>query len=282
MRNALTVLVALFVAAPAGAAAATPEIHAHRGGSVLDGVPTFAENTMPAFRNAALVEHAVLELDAKLTRDGIPVVFHDPTLDRVTSCSGRIADRTLAQLADCPVDVLGSPGSIFGAVPASTPTPVPTLSSVLGFARRTGAGVNLEIKNQPGDEDFDATAAFASRVMGVVARAGLAPSRLIVQSFWPVNLEVARLRLPGVELSLLTLPQVNILGAPATALRDYRWISPSGVPGAADVSLAHALGRRIVPYTLDTPADVRAAAAAGVDALITDDPVMARRALAGG
>jgi glycerophosphoryl diester phosphodiesterase len=48
---------------------------------------------------------------------------------------------------------------------------------------------------------------------------------------------------------------------------------------AAYVRLAHSRGLRVVPYTIDTRRAVRAVAAAGVDALITDDPTMARRAL---
>ena len=54
-------------AAPATAWAA-PGIHAHRGGSVLDGAPAYPENTMPAFRNASRAGY-VLELDVKLTAD---------------------------------------------------------------------------------------------------------------------------------------------------------------------------------------------------------------------
>ena len=42
------------------------------------------------------------------------------------------------------------------------------------------------------------------------------------------------------------------------------------------MALAHSLGQRVVPYTLDQPGAVRRAAALGVDAVITDDPAMAR------
>jgi glycerophosphoryl diester phosphodiesterase len=41
---------------------------------------------MPAFRNAALEERAVVELDVRLTKDGVPVVIHDDTPDRTTTC----------------------------------------------------------------------------------------------------------------------------------------------------------------------------------------------------
>jgi glycerophosphoryl diester phosphodiesterase len=46
-----------------------------------------------------------------------------------------------------------------------------------------------------------------------------------------------------------------------------------------DVQQAHGLGLKVVPWTIDTPDGIRGAAAAGVDALITNDPVMAKRAL---
>ena len=49
--------------------------------------------------------------------------------------------------------------------------------------------------------------------------------------------------------------------------------------GVAYVREAHAAGLKVVPFTLDRASEVRAAAKAGVDALITDDPVMAARVL---
>ena len=85
-------------AAPA-ATAKTPAIQAHRGGSVLLGKPRFPENTMPAFRNAILHEHVTIEMDAKLTADGVAVILHDDTLDRTTTCTGLVRNVTLAQLA---------------------------------------------------------------------------------------------------------------------------------------------------------------------------------------
>src|SRR5918999_3783179 len=94
--SGVSVAVAL-LAALAPVASAAPAIHAHRGGSVLAGVPTYPEETMSAFRNAAR-EGWWLELDAKLTRDGVPVVIHDATLDRTTTCSGAVVEKTVGQL----------------------------------------------------------------------------------------------------------------------------------------------------------------------------------------
>lgn len=71
-----------------------PMLVAHRGGSGI--VP---ENTMVAFRQAVDVWHAdMLEMDVRVTRDGVPVVIHDETVDRTTDGSGRVADLTLAEI----------------------------------------------------------------------------------------------------------------------------------------------------------------------------------------
>ena len=65
---------------------------AHRGGSRLA-----PENTMAAFR-AAIDDWGadMLELDVRLSKDGVVMVIHDETVDRTTDGLGRVADHTLA------------------------------------------------------------------------------------------------------------------------------------------------------------------------------------------
>src|ERR671914_798190 len=144
----LVAALAVAAVAPAVAAASHPEVHAHRGGTILNGRAVFAEETLPAYRRAAR-DGFVLEVDAKLTRDGVPVAVHDATLDRTTNCTGEVRAFTLAALRPCRPDVLGSPG---GGTPTRTTAPrgsIPTVAEVLELARLTGAKVNLEIKNVP-------------------------------------------------------------------------------------------------------------------------------------
>lgn len=255
-------------------------IHAHRGGPYANAVPLYPEETMPAFRNAAR-RGWVLELDAKLTSDRVPLVIHDATLDRTTPCTGEVRARTARDIqASCPADVLGSPGSGLPTAPAAEPVRLPLLSDVLALARRTGAVVNLEIKNIPTESDFDPTDGFARTIVGAVRASGLPASQLIVQSFWPPNLEVVKSELPGVETALLTLEQMNLGGPAFAAGRGYEWVSPQfGEDFPAVAAQAHALGLRAVPWTLNDAASVAAAAAGGADAVITDDPPMAAAAL---
>jgi glycerophosphoryl diester phosphodiesterase len=259
-------LAAALVLAPT-AFAAVPQIHAHRGGTVLDGKARFAEESLAAYKNAARNDF-ILEVDAKLTEDGVPVAIHDATLDRTTNCTGEVRTFTLAELAGCRTDF-----------PAGRPARIITIRSLLGYARKAGPTVNLEIKNVPTDPDYDSTPAYANRVMDAVIASRIPRSRLIVQSFIPANLDVAAQRLPGVATSLLSLQAINEPYLQIAFDNDYDIISPEWPVSADYVRRAHGNGLDVIPFTLDSAADVRAARGAKVDELITDDPLMAARAM---
>jgi glycerophosphoryl diester phosphodiesterase len=266
-----TALAVIAAAAPA----ATMEIQAHRGGSFVDGRATYPEATMPAFR-AAAKRGFVLEFDIQMTKDGVPVVIHDDTLDRTTVCRGPVAARTARQIRrSCPTDVLGSPGSALGAKRTRQRIPVPTLAEVLGLVKRTGARASIELKQ------FDPSGASARALAAAVKRSGVPVSSLIVQSFFPPNLAAAREAMPGVALSTLTVKAGEATSIQSAVDMGSAWVSPQFPVDAGYVEAAHAAGLKAVPFTLDTEAEVRAAAEMGIDAIITDDPVMARRVLTG-
>jgi glycerophosphoryl diester phosphodiesterase len=277
LTRALLASAVLFALAPS-AIAATPEIHAHRGGTVVNGKARFAEESLSAYKNAAR-NGFVLEVDAKLTEDRVPVALHDATLDRTTNCTGELRTFTLAELAGCRTDVLGSPGSPLPTRSASKPAPIITIRALLDYAKRAGAKVNLEIKNVPGDPDFDSTPAYANSVMDVVLASRIPRSQLLIQSFISTNLDAARQRMPGVATSLLSVQAINEAFLQAAADKNYDFISPEWPVSADYVSRAHGMGLDVAPFTLDAAADVRAARSTRVDALITDDPLMAGRAL---
>jgi glycerophosphoryl diester phosphodiesterase len=277
LARALLASAVLFALAPS-AIAATPEIHAHRGGTVVNGKARFAEESLSAYKNAAR-NGFVLEVDAKLTEDRVPVALHDATLDRTTNCTGELRTFTLAELAGCRTDVLGSPGSPLPTRSASKPAPIITIRALLDYAKRAGAKVNLEIKNVPGDPDFDSTPAYANSVMDVVLASRIPRSQLLIQSFISTNLDAARQRMPGVATSLLSVQAINEAFLQAAADKNYDFISPEWPVSADYVSRAHGMGLDVAPFTLDAAADVRAARSTRVDALITDDPLMAGRAL---
>lgn len=285
-------LALLLVLAPAASAAASPAVVAHRGGPLQEGAAVAPENSLPAFERAA-AHGWVLEFDVSLTSDGVPVVIHDDTLDRTTDCTGLVKARTAAELRrDCRIDVLGIGAA---AVPIADPEDrpfVPTLAEVLALAQRRGATISPEIKNIPpttpgeltGPDDFDPNpAGFATTVSRALADSGFPQERMIVQSFWPPNLEVARTILPRAQLSFLTLAQMNDPGPEVALARGFGWISPGYDNGLNPtyVERAHLYGEQVTVYTPDSPEDIASAAAAGVDAIISNDPDRVERLTAG-
>ncbi len=146
------------------------------------------------------------------------------------------------------------------------------------YLERTGTHASIEIKNNPGDPDFDATPVFAETVVGAIAASDVPRSNLILQSFWPPNLLIAGELLPDAERAFLTLGQTNNAGSPFARTQGIEWVSPQW-PAAEVVSVAHGFGRRVVPYTIDHEKNIIEATEAGVDGIITNDPTTARRAV---
>lgn len=282
-------LTTVLTLALAATASASPLVVAHRGGALVEGEPVYPESTLPAFENAA--KHGwVLEFDVHLTRDGVPVVIHDGTLDRVSNCRGLVRDRTAAELrAQCWIDRLGRPEE---GPSADNPerTPIPTLAEVLDLAKRYRATISPEIRSIPSTSraglaasDFDPTPpGFAAKVSQALADSGYPQDRIIVQSFWPPNLEVARRYLPNAQLSLLTLKALNDPSPEYAKGFRYDWVSPELAGGLTPthVQRAHAEGEQVSVHTPNREADVAEAVREGVDAIVTDDPALAERVVA--
>jgi glycerophosphoryl diester phosphodiesterase len=91
--------------------AARPVI-AHRGASA-----DAPENTMAAFELALRQGADALELDVRLSRDGVPIVLHDPTLDRTTPLRGPAAAHTAGELRSARVPSLADVLSAFPRTP---------------------------------------------------------------------------------------------------------------------------------------------------------------------
>ncbi|HEY8581750.1 MAG TPA: glycerophosphodiester phosphodiesterase family protein [Capillimicrobium sp.] len=277
LRSTLTAAAATVAAACAAAPAlaADPEIQAHRGGAYVMGKPVYPEAGMPAFAAAAAMR-VTLEMDIQLTKDGKPLVIHDDTLDRTTTCTGPVSALTAKQVRRrCRIDVLGVPDNGLGLRWRTTKQryEVPTLGEVLALARKARRPVNVELKQ------FDPSGASARAFARAVRASAVPLGRVTVQSFFPPNLEAAVAALPGVETSVLTVTAGNAAGVEIATGLGAAWVSPQWPVDRAYVDAAHAAGLRVVPFTLDDPESVAEAAVAGVDGIITDDPAMAIEAV---
>lgn len=107
---------------------------AHRGASAY-----YPENTMASFKGAVELGAEMIELDVLLSRDGVPVVFHDAKLEGHSSGKGLLSRYTLRQLKKLDAGAWFDKG--FAGVQ------IPTLEEVLAFAAGTIA-LNIEIKTE--------------------------------------------------------------------------------------------------------------------------------------
>lgn len=90
----------------------------------------YSENTIPSFQAALDLSFSHLELDVNLTKDGVPVVIHDPTVDRTMNGKGFVQSYTLEELQQLRSD---------------QGERVPTLEEVLKLAKGR-AKVDIELK----------------------------------------------------------------------------------------------------------------------------------------
>lgn len=245
--------------APAG-----PLVLGHRG------APREApENTLVSFRRALGLGADGVELDVQPSLDRLPVVIHDPTLERTTGRHGAVAERTAAELStlDAGHHFSADGGLTFpyrggGAL-------LPALADVVRWAAERGAWLNVEIK-APGAE---------GAVLELLQRQGLL-DRTLLSSFVPSVLVELRRLAPGASRYLL----VEEWGPEEE--RVAREVGAGGVCLADAAATAPVLARLreaalpVVVWTVDDAARIEALLGAGVRGVITNRPevgVAARR-----
>ncbi|MGI6544430.1 MAG: glycerophosphodiester phosphodiesterase [Limnochordia bacterium] len=113
-------------------------LQAHRGYS-----GRFPENTLLAYKEAVAAKADVIELDVRLSADGVAFVMHDENLERTTNGCGPIAATAAAQIKELDA------GSWFD--PRFAGERVPTLAEALEFCRGQ-VRVNIELKTRRLDD----------------------------------------------------------------------------------------------------------------------------------
>lgn len=113
------------------------EIFAHRGSK-----GTHPENTIPAFLEAVRVGADGIELDVQLSKDGVPVVIHDDTVNRTTNGSGLVRELTLKELKklDAHQGYRKHLAALFKK------TKIPTLQEALQTLNKYPLILNIELK----------------------------------------------------------------------------------------------------------------------------------------
>ncbi len=241
-----------------------PLVIAHRGDSAAA-----PENTLPAFAQALTTGADLVELDYHHSRDGVPVVMHDPTFDRTTDVAVRWGrkDIRIDQTTAADLQTLDA-GTWFG--PAFTGTRVPLLTEALDTIRR--GSVTL-IERKAGDA---ATCAHLLRERGLT-------DRVVVQSFDWDFLRALHTLAPEQALGALgPTGQEKPMGpAHVAAVIEFgaRVIVWNEVVTPEGIQAAHDGGLKVWVYTIDDPKKARALVALGVDGIITNRPALIRQTL---
>lgn len=245
-----------------------PLVFAHRGGALLA-----PENTMPAIDTGLALGADGLEIDVQLSRDGIPVVIHDRTLDRTTDRRGPVNALTADELAR--VDAAYH-FTRDGAHPyRGQGIGITTLDAVL--ARHPDTRLIIEMKG--GEPEL-------ARAVGASIRKADAVDRICVGSFHQLSIDTLRAEHPEIATSASqrearwTLHR-SWLRWPFSSRRPYvayqvperagrmRVVSP------ALVRHVHRDGHVIQVWVVNHRDDMRRLLDWGVDGIISDVPDLA-------
>ncbi len=228
---------------------ANPLIIAHRGASAEQ-----PENTLAAFRRALALGVDGIELDVRVTRDGVAVVFHDDSLRRLAGVSGTVAGKTWRELA---------------ALRVRGTEPIPRLVDVLRLTRGR-AVVQIEIKAGP-----------VAPIIRAIKTARAAES-VILACFDGRLLRPARRLAPAIPRMLIS----EGTGTPAGLVRQLAACGAVGlsvnhraVRSVTWVRYFQSRGYAVWCWTVNDARRARRLAGWGINALLGDDPALLRSAV---
>ena len=241
-----------------------PWVIAHRGYS-----GQYPENTASAFEAAIEAGADMIELDVCMTKDRVPVVIHDQTLERTTDGYGLVSEFTLPELKKLDAGSWSSPEFIGESIP--------TLEEVL-LQTRGKISVNIEIKPES-YESVGPSDAIEKQICIMVEKFGMNESVLISSfeySFFPRiklwyskgknqnSLRIAPLKEKRVfEENVLKLCK----GTEAYSLHlDEKFLTPSLI------KILKASSFRTIAYTINNEKRIEQLTKWGVTGIITDEP----------
>ncbi|MDA0912948.1 MAG: glycerophosphodiester phosphodiesterase [Bacteroidetes bacterium] len=241
------------------AMAQSPIIIAHRGFSQIA-----PENTLSAFESAIQCGAPYFELDVQKSHDSVPIVIHDESLDRTTSCNltGRIDEYDAIELKKVTVGYPSKFGDQF------QDEMLPTLGDALELAQNR-INVCVEIKTEGIESEI--IEEIRSREM---------EKQVVIFSFIPKVLTEIHALAP--ELKILFLKE-------HAAMADVEFTKnmgafAMGVGGKTELNpkfmdYADALGIQIWRWTVDDPQEMTTLIELGIDAIITNRPDLGLRAI---
>ena len=216
------------------------------------------EDTVASIHAAFALGAGMVEVDVHFSRDGVPVIIHDDTLERTTNGRGPVAHKTLVELKKLDA------GSWFDR--KFTGERVPSLADALRAAAGKGP-LLLDLKVD----------GLGRAVGDVLRRLDFPGNRVTIGAWTPAQEQDFVAHVPGAQILMSTgnLPQWND--------EFFRIVRARGVAGfevaheslnAAFVDAAHRHRMPVYAFTVNDEPTLRRLISMGVDAIETDDPTL--------
>ena len=237
---------------------------AHRGASATE-----PENTLLAFEAALDAGADAVELDVRLTADGVAVVLHDPDVSGATDGSGLVHELALADVKRLDASRGRGPRQ-----------EVPTLTEALELIAARDGGVNLEIKNLPGEPAFDSPREAVLEAALEALEATSFPGPVLVSSFNWLTIERSKQLAAEIPTGFLSIAAIDAHAALVYARRNgHDFVLPQTpallAAGAGLIEEAHRDGVRVGTWVADDEAELETLFRWEVDAVAVNDPVAA-------
>ena len=236
------------------------QIWAHRGASFYA-----PENTLEAFDIAVKQKSDGIELDVQLSKDGKLVVIHDETIDRVSDGTGYVKDYNLNELKRFNF------GKLF---PHFGFSEIPTLEEVYLLLKQTDLTINVELKT--GIIFYEG---IEEKLIKLAEKMNM-EDRIIYSSFNHYSLLNLRKLKKDAKIGLLVSDiYVDILDYAVKLRADA--LHPIGymlqLPGFIEESKAKNMKLNV--WTVDDEEEIKLLNERGIDAIITNKPVIARKVI---
>jgi glycerophosphoryl diester phosphodiesterase len=199
-----------------------------------------AENTLASFKKALELGVDMIELDVHLSRDLIPMVIHDDTVNRTTTAKGLVKDFSAKELQQ-----LG----------------LPTLENVINLVKNK-CEINIEIKI------FEAT----NPVLDLLKNHSFDTTKAIISSFDWNALQEIRFHDETLKIGVLTETDLNLAISFGKFIKAYSIHPYFHLLTQENVTKIKEKGFKIYPWTINEPEDITFAKSLHVDGIITDFP----------
>ena len=231
---------------------------AHRGASGL-----YPENTLLAMTKAVELGADLIEFDLRLTKDGIPVLLHDTTIDRTSTGTGKPGDHTLAELRQFNFSIFCSIWGERLEKPSYAAMAIPTFEDVLG-ALHNKVCMNIQV--------YDSSEEALTKICALYRKYDMFDKGFLAMSSFEAAEAVRKID-PDVEVAVLGAWHLRATEEELRKCKNFgcRFVQPPVETLKENTfDVCRELGLHANVFFSDTDAEIRELVAKGASGILTN------------